>query len=431
MKVYKLMLSIRNSLWVVPVAFVLGGVALALITITIDRHYDYKLIPRSIVGGPDAAIAILSTVAASMVSMAALVLTITMVVVQLAMGQFSPRIVQSLLRDKPSQSAVGLFVATFAFAIVALHEVTSNGDGTGNVPGTAVLMSFLLVIVSIAVLIIYVHHIGKSLRVSSLIELVGKQTRKLLDELYSERGSGPDDGGRHLIRAPKSGVVVVVRIENLVREAARAGCMLELLVPLGEFVPAGAPLFEVHTDDGAGRPDIDRRAVDAAVVLGPERTLDKDVAYGLRLLVDIAQRSLSDSPLQDPTTAVQAIDRLHDCLFQLARRPLPDGLYRDEAGEVRLIEPVMDWDAYVHLAFDEIRLAGSASPQVSRRLAAALLDLSQVALPERVPALRRQLDLLAVGAREAVLADGDVDTVLRPDRQGIGVAAGDGVRRRT
>src|SRR4051812_29146846 len=200
---WRLRSHIRTSLWFVPVLCVLIGSGLSFGSIWIDKASDYSLVPQSLTGGPDAAIAILSTVAASMVSMAALVLTITMVVVQLAMGQFSPRIVQRLLRDKPSQSAIGLFVATFAFAIVALNEVTSNGDGTGDVPGTAVLTAFVLVIISIAVLIIYVHHIGQSLRVSSLIELVGKQTRKLLDETYPERG-GEDDDGRRLLRAPKS-----------------------------------------------------------------------------------------------------------------------------------------------------------------------------------------------------------------------------------
>ena len=113
----------------------------------LDRVFDYEAIPRSLVGGPDAATAILSTVAASMVSLTALVLTITMVVVQLAMGQFSPRIVQRILQDKPSQLAIGLFVATFVHAILAVREVMNNGDGTGRVPGIAVLTAFVLVTV--------------------------------------------------------------------------------------------------------------------------------------------------------------------------------------------------------------------------------------------------------------------------------------------
>jgi hypothetical protein len=115
---------------------------------------------------------------------------------------------------------------------------------------------------------------------------------------------------------------------------------------------------------------LDEDRLHDALILSLEPTLDEDVAYGIRLLVDIAERSLADSPFQDPTTAVQAIDRLHDILRQLARRPFPDGRHLDEAGELRLTVRTMSWEAYVHLAFDEIRLAGAGSPQVTRRLKA-------------------------------------------------------------
>src|SRR4051812_37816697 len=165
---------------------VLGGVAMSFGTIAIDRAFDYELVPNSISGGPDAAIQILGTVAASMVSLTALVLTITMVVVQLAMGQFSPRIVQRILQDKPSQLAIGIFVGTFAHAMLALRKVQSEGDGV--VPGVAVVVAFGLIVISIMVLVWYVNHIGRALRVSALIELVGKDTRELLDKIYVNRG---------------------------------------------------------------------------------------------------------------------------------------------------------------------------------------------------------------------------------------------------
>ncbi len=142
---------------------VLVGVGLAFGTIAIDRAYDYELIPQSISGGPDAALEILGTVAASMVSLAALVLTITMVVVQLAMGQFSPRIVQRILQDKPSQLAIGIFVGTFAHAMLTLRVVQTGNEEV--VPGVAVILAFVLVIISIMVLVWYVNHIGSYLRV--------------------------------------------------------------------------------------------------------------------------------------------------------------------------------------------------------------------------------------------------------------------------
>jgi uncharacterized membrane protein len=218
----KLLIHLRASLWFVPVLCVLAGALLAFGTIALDRFFDYEAVPKSIVGGPDAATAILATVAASMVSLAALVLTITMVVVQLAMGQFSPRIVQRVLRDKPSQVAIGLFVATFVYAILAVREVTNLGDGTGQVPGISVVAAFILVLVSIAALVIYVHHIGRSLRVASLIELVGKDTRKLIDSKYPDEGRAlePEPGSPAVVNAKESGVIIAIGFEQLDERAA-------------------------------------------------------------------------------------------------------------------------------------------------------------------------------------------------------------------
>ncbi len=421
MRFSKLLIHLKSSLWFVPVLCVLAGALLSFGTIALDRFFDYEAIPKSIVGGPDAATVILATVAASMVSLAALVLTITMVVVQLAMGQFSPRIVQRVLRDKPSQLAIGLFVATFVYAILAVREVTNRGDGTGQVPGIAVVTTFVLVLISIAVLVMYVHHIGQSLRVSSLIELVGKDTRKLIDSQYPDEGPAlkPEPGSPAVVKSRKSGVVIAIGFEQLVEEARRAGCVLELAPALGEFVPAGAPLFRVHGEATS----LEEDRLHEALVLGLEPTLDEDIAYGVRLLVDIAERSLADSPFLDPTTAVQAIDRLHDILRQLVRRPFPDGSYRDEAGKLRLTVRLMSWEAYVHLAFDEIRLAGAGSPQVSRRLKAALTDLRSIAPAERVGIIDYHLELLVAATEASMDDEREIEIVLGEDREGIGAAA--------
>lgn len=410
-------------MWFIPLLCVLAGVTIAFGTVTLDRLFDYKAIPRSIVGGPAAANAILSTVAASMVSLTALVLTITMVVVQLAMGQFSPRIVQRILRDKPSQLAIGLFVATFVHAILTLRDVTDNGDGTGHVPGIAVVAAFLLVLASIAVLVIYVQHLGQALRVSALIELVGKDTRALVDRLYPSKGDAPSDrraDRRHSILATESGVITGIATNVIVGVAQQAGCALELVPRLGDFVPADAPLFLIH-----GEPtNLDEKKLRKALIVKMEPTLDEDVAYGIRLLVDIAERSLSDSPFQDPTTAVQAIDRLHDILRQLVRRPFPDGRYRDEAGVVRLTVSPLSWDDFLILAFEEIRLAGAGSPQVARRLRAALVDLRSLSPDDRVDVIDQQLQLLTASTAQAVEQDWDVGFAVTPDRKGIGVAGG-------
>jgi uncharacterized membrane protein len=420
MRLSKVLLHVTSSLWFVPVLCVVAGVVISFGTIALDRHFDYEALPSSLVGGPDAATAILGTVAASMVSLTALVLTITMVVIQLAMGQFSPRIVQRILQDKPSQLAIGLFVATFVHSILALREVTNNGDSTGNVPGIAVITAFVLVLVSIAVLVMYVHHIGQSLRVSSLIELVGKDTRKLLDRIYPERGTTirSEPGVPRVVAAGRSGVVSGIGHHELVEEGRRVSACLELVPALGEFVPAGAPLFRVR-GEAIG---LDENRLHRSLILTLEPTLEEDVAYGLRLLVDIAERSLSDSPFQDPTTAVQAIDRLHDVLRQLACRPFPDGRHRDDEGVVRLVVRSMTWEAYVHLAFDEIRMAGAGSPQIARRLQAALADLAEIVPSDRLEVIEQQLALLAAATERAMDDEHDAEMALQPDREGIGAA---------
>jgi uncharacterized membrane protein len=421
MTLYKLYTNVRSSLWLIPVLCVLVGATISFATIELDRVNDYRLIPASLVGGPDAALQILTTVATSMVSLTALVLTIVLVVVQLAMGQFSPRIVQRLLRDRQSQVAIGLFVATFVHALLAIREVDlGNGKDPGHVPGVAVLATFALALASIAVLVMYVHHVGQALRISALVELAGSETRRLLDRIYPESSTAAEGSDPNVVLATKSGVVTVVAHRQLVQTAHDADCVLELVPSLGDYVPAGASLFKVLEPSGR----LDRDRARNGVVLSMERTLDQDVAYGLRLLVDMTERSLSDSRWQDPTTAVQAIDRLHDCLRQLARRPIPDGTYRDDDGAVRLIQHVMSWEDYVHLAFDEVRLAGAGSPQVARRLQAALQDLRAIAAPERQAVLAQQLALLSADTSDTLNHPDDVARAQQPDLGGINASDG-------
>jgi uncharacterized membrane protein len=402
-----------GGLWFIPVMCVLAGIVLSAMTVWIDRASDFELVPRWLTGGPDAALGILGTIATSMVSLAALVLTITMVVVQLAMGQFSPRIVQTFLRDRPSQFAIGLFVATFAHAVLAMREVQFE-DG-GQVPGVAVVVAYVLVLTSIAMLVLYVHHIGQSLRVSALIELVGDDTRRQLDRWYPDR-IAVEVGDPSILTAGESGVLLRIDCDTLVQLATEADCTLRMAVGVGAFVPAGAPLLSIDGDHRA----LDRGAAVDALTFGLERELDEDVAYGFRMLVDMGERALSDGPFLDPTTAVQTVDRLHDGLRQLAGRRFPDGLHRDASGALRLVVPTMTWEDFVHLAFDEIRLAGHSSPQVSRRLYAALGDLMEVAPPERRPPLEEQHELLTAAVDRLELDGRDLRSAKTPDRQGFG-----------
>jgi uncharacterized membrane protein len=385
----RLLHAIRTGLWFTPLACVLAGAGVAAATTFVDRHWG-PLVPQAVTGSSADVRQILGTIATSIVTLTGLVLTMTLVAVQLAIGEFSSRIVRPLLENHPSQLVIGIFGATLVQAVVALRAVDVV---KGHIPGVYALMASSLVL-----LVLYSHEIGVTLRSSALIDTVGDRGRDLVQKWYPvhDEVEPPDD----VIVAKRAGLVVKVLRERLVKEAREADCVFELLPMIGDFVPRDAPLFRIHGNGGG----VDRSHVSRLVLLADERALKEDLGAAFRALVDVAERSLQQ-PFADPTTAVQAIHRLHDLLRQLARRDLGDGCTRDEDGVARLVERRRDWDAFVRLAFDEIRLAGKDSPQIPRRLRAALDDLKSVAPPERQAALDRQLALLD----EAV-----------PDVQGIG-----------
>src|SRR3954462_9518344 len=407
MRLTRFLHAVRTSLWLIPLLCVLAGVLMVLCTLWLDRRSGNTLVPQSVTGTPSDAQTLLSVFATGMVSLTSLVLTLTLVVVQLAMGQFSPRIVGALLSDRFSQLAIGLFAATFVVAVLTLREL--RGSDTGTVPGVSVLLTHLLMFASLVTLILFVHHSGQTMRATGLIDLVGDRTRDLIASSFPAApgpATGPDaDPG--VVPAREPGSVVRVDRAGLVAAARRADCVLELVPVVGDFVSGGAPLFRVHSGprqsgDGAGPTTSRLRAEDIArlVLVGPERVHTEDASYGLRKLVDIAERSIAQ-PFDDPTTTLQALHRLHDLLRQLAVRPLPPGEHRDDDGVVRLVERTLSWEGYVRLAFDEIRLAGASAPQVTRRLCAALQDLKRLAPPDRQAPLDRQLRLLTAAVHRA------------------------------
>ena len=394
-----------------PAVFGVAAAIGALLAVALDRRLAEEGLEFFRFGGTaEGARSVLSAVAQSMLTFTGLVFTITMLVLQLAANQLSPRVMRTYLRDRKNQVVLGLFVATFLFTLVVLREVRSPDGDEGFVPGVAVWVSFALLVASIGAFVFYIDHMAHAIRASTVIANIGDEARQALDRLYPADGADnsaqPED--RDLgtlvreVHADRSGVLMGIDDDALVEVMHNRGMAAKVIPTVGDFMTRGSVLFQLFEptrDPGTRRTEHGRDIDDqlrGALTIGNERTMQQDLAFGLRQLVDIGARALSPGT-NDPTTAVQAIDQVHDLMRQLVRRPFPSPLRRDTDGVVRLSRPTHGWEAYVALAFDELRLYGAGHLQVTRRLAFALRDLASIAPGSRDLALLDQLHRLERG----------------------------------
>lgn len=321
---------------------------------------------------------------------------------------------RTFLRDRSSKAALATFVATFSFAFTVLRATRADA-----VPGISVSIAIVLVFISIGVFIHYINHTAQAIRAVSIIEAVAVETRASIERLYPvespELPAPPELGAAAVtvVNERGPGVVTGFDADRIVAAAAAAGAVVVLRVGVGDFVPAGAPLLDLHGCDAGAC------GVAGHVSFARERTMRQDPAFGVRQLVDLAAKALSPG-INDPTTAVQAIDQLHDLLRRLARRPLPPGLVADAEGRVRLLFPSVAWADFVSLAVDEIRIYGADSLQVLRRLRGMLDDLLEIAGEERRPPLHEQIVLIAAAAGRAFDDERDRRMAGLADAQGLG-----------
>ncbi len=417
MRLFWLREHIRTSLWFVPTLCVLMSMVVAVALVQLDQRVDGGWIERiSFKGDAENARTFLTTISTSMITFTGLVFTITIVVLQLASQQLSPRVLRTFLSDRLSQLSLGVFVATFTYSMVVLRELRP-GEGGGFVPNISITFGFGLVLLSIGFFVAYIHHISQSIRIGNLAEVIAGETDAAIADIYdheepSEPLREPATPRVQIITSNDRGVLAAMDRDALVEEARRGGAVVKVLPAVGDFIPSGAPVLEVY---GNALPD----NVVQHLALSFERTMTQDPAFGFRQLVDIGQKALSPA-VNDPTTSVQAIDLMHDLLRRLATRPFPCGQRCDENGDLRLMFPVVTWDAYVHLACDELRHYGAGSLQVMRRMRAMLDDIYSVAPEDRRLVVQKQLDLLSAAIQRTWADVEDRELGLVGDAQGLG-----------
>lgn len=382
---------LRSTFWLVPALCIATAIGVAVGLIALDHYLGPSTTVLLYPGPPSGARTFLSSITQAMIAFTGLVFSITIVVLQLTSGQFSPRVLRAFLRDWTIQLTLGVFVSTFVYSMVVERAVTGAIGHQPSVPRLAVTGAFVLVLASMGLFLFYIDHVANMTRAATILTHLGSESRDLLDRRYLPEQHPPDPPISlapvvSTIGAPRAGVVVSVNEGALLDLAVGSKCVVELAVRVGDFVPEGGPLLYIRPDGSGAETDPNSQDLLAQIAQDAERTMQQDLAFGFRQLVDIAERALSAST-NDPTTACQAIDVLHDLLRQLATRYLPTGRANDDNGSLRLVIPQYGFDDFVDLAIEEIWRYGADSAQVPGRLRAMVLDLSNAALPEHLPVL--------------------------------------------
>lgn len=395
---------IHSSLWFIPTVLTLSAVALATFTVWIDQHH----ISRSssswfiLISGAEGARGVLATIAGSIITVTGVVFSITIVVLQLASSQFSPRVLRNFTTDRANQVVLGVFIGTFTYALLVLRTVRSEIDDYDRfVPSLSVNLAVVLALVSMGFLIYFINHIARAIQAETIVARVAQDTLKVVEKLFpDELGEDAGDGAiTHeyaatrpalVVGAAASGFIQSVDEDAIMVYAEEHDVVLRLEQPIGAFIIDGDPLVAVmHAAPPEGAGDELRRMVQ----LGVERTPFQDVERGLIELTDIAVRALSPG-INDPTTAIACIHRLTEIFTALGSRRFPEAARVGQNGHVRVIVQPPQFDQLVRLAYGQIREHGSRISAVTDRLTESLERLIGRLPPGRHPVLREEIALI-------------------------------------
>jgi uncharacterized membrane protein len=327
---------------------------------------------------PEAAHVVLGTIAGSMITVVSVVYSILLVVLTFASTQFSPRVLVAFVEDRVSQTTLGVFVGTFTYCLLTLPAVRSQPSPF--VPSIAVVVAIVLAIACLACLLYFIHHMASSIQASQVVDRIARETERTLDELFS----GPIDSlsteeGAHSmtdstpVLATRSGYIRTIDESSLLVAARRADARLRIHRYIGQFVMAGTPLFEASPPDRVT--ETLRTASLRAFSIGPARSMQQDVEFGILQIVDIALKAISPA-VNDPTTALTCIDQLGRLLLRVGLRPPPASTLRDPAGQPRVILRRTSFPRLLDVAFSQISHYGKEDVAVPLRLMRVLGELA-------------------------------------------------------
>ena len=356
----------RSSFWFVPALLVVACVALAIFLIWVDATFDLKFDkqwPLAFGAGAAGSRGLLTAVASSMITVAGVVFSITIVALSLTSSQYTPRVLRNFMSDQANQVVLGVFLGIFAYCLVVLRSIR-GGDEGAFVPSLAVMGGLGLAFAGIGFLIFFIHHIAISIQASSIIAAAAQETKAAVDRLFpegigesGENESSPcgetglkDSCHWSAVGSETSGYLENADGEGLIAFARKHDTVLRMERGIGDFVIENAPLISVAE---LSLSDEDKSSLNALFVMTRQRTVHQDAGFGIRQIVDIAMKALSPG-VNDTTTAVMCVDYLADILSQLAGRHIPSHDRYDE-GKLRLISRGPNFQNLVAEAFDQIR----------------------------------------------------------------------------
>ena len=412
----------RTSFWFVPAVIVLGAVGLATGLIAVDTSVDLQVDekwPLVFGAGASGARGLLTAVASSMITVAGVVFSITIVALSLTSSQYTSRILRNFMRDRSTQVVLGVFVGIFAYCLVVLRTIR-GGDEGAFVPSLAVLGGLVLAFVGIGYLIFFIHHISMSIQASSIIASAADETIAALNHLFpNELGDNADedaDGNPEpsltgqtwtAIEARKTGYIESIDGEALLAWARKREAIVRMERGIGEFVVEGAPLISIGGLSGSN--DEAEAELNRVFDISRQRTVQQDAGYGIRQIVDIAMKALSPG-VNDTTTAVMCVDYLGAILARLATRGTATA-HRLDKGELRVIARGPCFESLLAEAFDQIRQNAEGNVAIlTRQLEALEFIAGQTVNRRRRQSLRQQADLIAAVAERTIpsLHDGAV-----------------------